>query len=124
MGQGGKTELQRDILLTWYENPDATNKGIADICDCSASYVSEVKNRFDGYNEFEAMMDRQDKEMERMFGDDIFPAEPAAMGQAGKQPGLAEMWEDIPNNPAGLVVKGIILIVVFYVAYEIVLVLI
>ena len=58
-----KTDLQRDILLTWYENPNATNKEISEACNCSASYVSQVTNRFDNYDEMEAMMDRQDKEL-------------------------------------------------------------
>lgn len=120
MGKGGKTELQREILLTWYDNPDATNKEIADACNCSASYVSTVKNRFDGYNEFEAMMDRQDREMERMFGDGIFASgAPTNASKTGDQPGLAEMWEEIPNNPVGLIMKGIVLMVLLFVAYQI-----
>lgn len=123
MSKGGKTDLQREILLTWYNNPHATNKEIADICDCSASYVSNVKKRFNDYNEFEAMMDRQDKQMQQMFGDDIFASgtpTPSA-NRSGQQPGVAELWEEIPNNPAGIVIKGIILLVLLYVAYAIVL---
>ncbi len=120
MGNGEKTELQRDILLTWYDNPDATNKEIAEACDCSASYVSDVKNKFDDYNHFEAMMDRQDKEMERMFGDDIFASGAAPINQAGggDQPGLAEMWEETPNNAAGILIKAIILMALLFVAYQ------
>jgi len=55
------------------ESPNATNQEIAGACDCSSSHVSQTKNRFDDYNEFEAMMmDRQDAELEQMFGENIF----------------------------------------------------
>lgn len=68
-----------------------------------------MKNRFDDYNEFEATMDRRDREMERMFGSEVFDASTAPMVQSGaqEQPGMAAVWEDIPNNPAGIVIKGI-----------------
>ena len=120
MSNSQKTELQRDILLTWYQNPNATNKEIAEACDCSASYVSTVKNRFDDYNEFEAMMDRQDREMEQMFGDDIFGAEQSTSAVAAPDgPGIAEQWDEIPNNAAGLFIKLIILMVLGYVAFQV-----
>jgi hypothetical protein len=121
MANGGKTELQREILLTWYDNPNATNKEIPEACDCSASYVSTVKNRFNDYNQFEAMMDRQDKEMEQMFGEEIFASGAAPVNQSvsGDQPGLAEMWEDIPNNPAGIIIKAIVSMVLLFAAYQI-----
>lgn len=122
MGRDGKTDLQRDILLTWYDHPGATNKEIAEACDCSASYVSQIKNRFDDYNQFEAMMDRQDREMEQMFGDDIFAAGGSMAAPQGVN--LPEAWEETPNNPAGLVIKGIILLVLLYVFWEIVQVLV
>jgi hypothetical protein len=128
MGKGDKTALQREILLTWHRHPDATNKEIAQACDCSASYVSQVKNRFDDYNEFEAMMDRQDRELERMFGGDIFAGQ---RGQASAQPtnssptnsregvNLAEAWDELPNNPVGHLMRAIILVVLLYVLYEV-----
>jgi len=124
MSSNQKTDLQRDILLAWYDNPGATNKEIAEACDCSASYVSTVKNRFDDYNEFEAMMDRQDKEMEQMFGEGIFGQNEMAAGSQSNQPGIAQQWEQIPNNPPGLVIKAIVLAVLLYAAYQIGLVLI
>jgi hypothetical protein len=120
MGSSSKTDLQRDILLTWWENPNATNKEIADACDCSASYVSQVKNRFDDYNEFEAMMDRQDAELEQMFGDDFFGnsrTAPAAVDRGG--PGIAEQWNEIPNNTPGLLIKLIIVMVLGYAAVQV-----
>ncbi|QUO47624.1 MULTISPECIES: hypothetical protein [Halorubrum] len=120
MGNSSKTDLQRDILLTWWENPNATNQEIADACDCSASYVSQIKNRFDNYNEFDAMMDRQDAELERMFGDDIFESSgktPAAVEPEG--PGIAEQWDDIPNNIPGLLIKAIVVMVLGYAAVQI-----
>jgi len=118
MSGSQKTELQRDILLTWYKNPNATNKDIADACNCSSSYVSTVKNRFDDYNEFEAMMDQQDKEMEQMFGEDILGQNQAASGNQSNQPGLAQQWEQIPNNPPGLIIKAVVLVALLYAAYQ------
>ena len=118
MSGSQKTELQRDILLTWYKNPNATNKDIADACNCSSSYVSTVKNRFDDYNEFEAMMDQQDKEMEQMFGEGIFGQNQAASGNQSNQPGLAQQWEQSPNNPPGLIIKAVVLVALLYAAYQ------
>lgn len=122
----GKTDLQREILLTWYDNPNATNKEIAEACDCSASYVSEVKNRFNNYDEFEAMMDRQDKEMEQMFGDDIFAGSGMPMAQAGgvNQQGFIKMWQDMPDDAAGIIMKAVIVVVFLFVGYQIALTLI
>jgi len=121
MSNNNKTELQRDILLTWYNNPNATNKEIADMCDCSASYVSDIKNRFDNYNSMEAMMDREDKEMQRMFGEDIFsgPINSNSTSSMNEQRGLAEIYDDLPNNAVGNIARGIILVITLYVAYEI-----
>jgi hypothetical protein len=128
MGNGGKTDLQREILLTWHRHPNATNGEIARACDCSASYVSQVKNRFDDYDEFEAMMDRQDRELERMFGGDIFAGQGEKMSaqptnsrpvQSGEGVNLAEAWDDLPNNPVGHLVRAIILVVLLYVLYEV-----
>ena len=121
MSNNNKTELQRDILLTWYNNPNATNKEIADMCDCSASYVSDIKNRFDNYNSMEAMMDREDKEMQRMFGEDIFSGSinSNSTSSMNEQRGLAEIYDDLPNNAVGNIARGIILLITLYVAYEI-----
>lgn len=120
MSKGGKTDLQKGILLTWRQNPNATNKEIAEACGCSASYVNQIKNRFDGYSEMDAMFDRQDRELEKMFGDDIFGGQGSAMGATpADQPGLAEQWEQTPNNAIGLLVKGFILIIFAYVFWEI-----
>ena len=41
MPSNGKTELQRDILLTWYENPNSTNK---EINPNSEEIFSEIEN--------------------------------------------------------------------------------
>jgi len=130
MSGGEKTDLQRRILLTWYENPNATNSEIADICDCSASYVSQIKNRFDGYDEMEYMFDRQDEQMERMFGDDIFAGSGQSTPAAGvseldvestaEGPGLAELYDDLPNNAVGYLMRLLILIVMLYVLYEVI----
>ncbi|PSQ55319.1 winged helix-turn-helix domain-containing protein [Halobacteriales archaeon SW_8_68_21] len=120
MDNSSKTDLQRDILLTWRDNPNATNQEIAKACDCSASYVSQIKNRFDNYNEFDAMMDRQDAELEQMFGEDIFgnsgTAPPAVEPE---RPGIAEQWDEIPNNIPGLLIKLIIVMVLGYAAVQV-----
>jgi len=118
MANDEKTELQREILLTWYQNPGATNKEIAEACDCSSSYVSTVKNRFDNYNEFEAMMDRQDKQMEQMFGEGIFQQDQAVTTGQTDQPGLAQQWEEIPNNAPGLIIKAVVLVALLYAVYQ------
>ncbi|WP_348612633.1 MarR family transcriptional regulator [Halobaculum rarum] len=125
----GKTDLQREILLTWHENPNAKNAKIAEVCNCSASYVSQVKNRFDGYNEMEAMVDRQDRELERMFGDGILQGSSQSVGGAtstsnlNNEPGIAEMYDDLPDNAAGNLIRAMILLVLLYVLYEIVMIL-
>lgn len=121
-----KTELQREILLTWYNNPNATNKEIAEVCDCSASYVSEIKNRFNNYDQFEAMMDRQDRDIEQMFGDDIFDTDSSSTGQVkgGSQQSFIEMWQEMPDDATGVIMKGVIVAVFLVVGYQIVLTLI
>lgn len=121
MPSNGKTDLQRDILITWYENPNSTNKEIAEACDCSASYVSDVKNRFDNYNSMEAMMDREDKEIERMFGENVFSGASSlnSAQNMSEQRGLAEIYEDLPNNAVGNIARGIILVITLYVAYQV-----
>jgi len=126
MSKGDKTDLQRQILLTWYENPNASNQQIADVCDCSGSYVSQIKNRFDGYDEMEYMFDSQDAEMERMFGGDIFSgqSQPVAssgidMGQPSEGKGIGEMYEELPDNMAGNLMRAIILLILLYVSYEV-----
>ncbi|WP_324663268.1 hypothetical protein [Haloarcula sediminis] len=131
MPSGEKTDLQRDIVLTWYENPNATNKEIADACDCSSSYVSQIKNRFDDYSEMEYMMDRQNEQMEQMFGDGIFGGSAQASGATGLDagqpadgPGLAEMYEELPDNLAGNLIRVLILLVLLYVVYEVAMILI
>ncbi|MXR42508.1 MarR family transcriptional regulator [Halobaculum sp. WSA2] len=128
----GKTDLQREILLTWHEHPNATNAEIAEACDCSASYVSQVKNRFDGYDEMEAMFDRQDRELEQMFGDGILDGSSQSVGGTSSpsasslngEPGIAEMYEDLPDNAAGNLIRVMILLVLLYVLYEIVMALV
>jgi len=124
MSKNDKTQLQRKIVLTWYEHPDWTNKRIAEACDCSASYVSTVKNRFDDYNEMEYMMDRQEEEMAEMFGGDIFSGSPSTssaatdVGTIDTGPGLAESWDDLPNNIIGHIIRAFILLVTLYFLYE------
>ena len=116
----GKTDLQREILLTWYNNPDITNKEIAEACDCSASYVSQIKNRFDDYDEFEAMMDRQDRQMEQMFDDDIFASGALSAGQTGSgdQQGFIELWQELPNDTTGIIIKAVIVLVFLIIGYQ------
>ncbi|MFB6156125.1 MAG: MarR family transcriptional regulator [Haloferacaceae archaeon] len=125
-----KTDLQREILLTWYDHPNATKTEISDIVGCSASYVSQVTNRFDDYDQFEAMMDRRDRDIERMFGDDIFQGfgggnrSPANDASPAEQMSVAEAWDELPNNPVGHVLRGLILIIMLFVAYKIVIALV
>lgn len=67
MLSGNKTKLQQDIVAEWYNNPNATNSEIAEACDCSSSYVSQVKNQFDSYDQLDAVLARFDHNIQRMF---------------------------------------------------------
>ena len=122
MSNGSKTDLQRRIVTTWYENPNATNKEIAEACDCSASYVSQVKNRFDDYSEMEYMFDTQDQELKQMFGGDVLQGSGGGMANAGQPTdgkGIGETYEELPDNTAGNVMRAIILLVLLYALYEV-----
>lgn len=126
-----KTELQREILLTWRENPDATNAEIAEACDCSASYVSQVTSRFDDYDAFQAALDRGDREMASLFGDEAVGSGGqlttggagggSLTADGGTQEGvdLAAAWDELPNNPVGHLLRVLILAVTVYVVYEV-----
>jgi len=120
MGNSSKTDLQRDILLTWWESPNATNQEIAGACDCSSSYVSQTKNRFDDYNEFEAMMDRQDAELEQMFGENIFEnsGTTSATSRVGRARNCRAMERDPEQHP-GLLIKHIVVMVLGYAAIQV-----
>jgi len=121
----GKTDLQREILLSWYDRPNSTNKEIAETCDCSASYVSEVKNRFNNYDEFVGMIDCHDKELEHMFGEDFFQGVGGSIGSPDKkQQNFAQLWKDLPNDAIGALMKALIIVVFLYVGYQTVLFLI
>ena len=78
-----KTELQRDILVTAYRNPGATQKEIADACDCSASYVSNVLGR---HNEWDAL-DAEIMQMNQQLGYDRDAA-------LGSQPSTQPAWSN------------------------------
>lgn len=70
-----KTKLKRDILLELQNNPGATNKEIATAVDCSASYVSQVKQEFDDYDDVDALNDAIDREVDQLQDDidDMMP---------------------------------------------------
>ena len=80
------TELQREIILTARDYPRATQKEIADRCDCSASYVSNVLNRYDSVDAFHA-------ELNGMAG--IEPLQPAVDMQ---QPVWLEKTEPVVDD--------------------------
>lgn len=47
---GGLSDLQREILRVYDQNPDAGANEIASICNCSASYVREtIKDHRGGF---------------------------------------------------------------------------
>lgn len=54
MFDDNKSELQREILQVYDRNPDADPPQIADICDCSESYVRQTLNEYrdDGLADF------------------------------------------------------------------------
>jgi len=53
-----KTELQREILITAYNNRQLSQAEIADRVGCSASYVSNVLNRFDSVDAMHAEIEQ------------------------------------------------------------------
>ena|GEM_PF-372065 len=127
-----KTDLQREILLAWHENPEATNAEIAEACDCSASYVSQVTNRFDDYDAFQAALDRGDRGMASLLGEDavgdggqlVSGDDTMAVGATGTTPetesvGLAEAWNELPDNPIGHLLRVAILAITLFVAYQV-----
>lgn len=61
-----KTELKRDILLELQNNPNATNKQIANAVDCSPSYVSTVRNQYDNYSDVDALQDQIQKDLDNL----------------------------------------------------------
>jgi len=78
-----KTELQRQILETAYRNPNASKKEISEMCDCSASYVSNVLNRYDEW-------DALDSDLEQMNRDLGFNSSRGLSQQPRQQPA----WSD------------------------------
>jgi len=42
------TDLQEEIVRTYERNPDAGPKSIAQMCDCSESYVRETIDEYKG----------------------------------------------------------------------------
>lgn len=59
----GKTELQREILITAYDNRQLTQAEIADRVGCSASYVSNVLGRYDGYDAMDARIEQLNSDL-------------------------------------------------------------
>lgn len=55
---GDKTDLQREILITAYNNPQLKQTEIADRVGCSSSYVSTVLNRFDSIDAMQAEIEQ------------------------------------------------------------------
>lgn len=76
----------------------------------------------------EAMIDRQDREIERMFGDDIFQDMPPAGGGVGTSaqagPGLADIYSEQPDNLAGYIIRALVVLILLYVTYEIAMILV
>lgn len=50
------TELQRCILRQAYQYPRYSQQDIAEYCDCSPSYVSQVLNKYDDIDAFQAQV--------------------------------------------------------------------
>ena len=92
-----KTELQRDILVTAYRNPNATQKQIADVCNCSASYVSNVLGKHDQWD----AMDAEIEQMNQQLGYDLdrglsqAPAQEPAWSDGGFEQAEPADAEDI-----------------------------
>lgn len=56
----GKTELQRRILITAYDNPRMSQAEISRHVGCSSSYVSTVLNRYDSLDAINARIEELD----------------------------------------------------------------
>ena len=68
----------------------------------------------------EAMFDREDRELEQMFGSGILDEGTGNTMESGEQQGLAEIYEDLPDNAVGNIGRAVILLVTIYVLYEVV----
>lgn len=58
-----KTELQRQILIIAYDNPNLSKAEIARKLDCSSSYVSQVLNRYDGHDAMQARIEELNSQL-------------------------------------------------------------
>jgi hypothetical protein len=58
-----KTELQREILVTAYNNPHLNQSEIAERVDCSSSYVSSVLQRFDNIDAMHAEIEQLNQDI-------------------------------------------------------------
>ena len=120
------TDLQREILVTAYRNPRASQSEIAKRCDCSASYVSNVLNRYDEFDALQADV----AEFETSLSQPSFSGDPVWMD--GPSAG-SESEIDLENTPVdprdidsmeellNYVIALIILVVLVYAGYRVVL---
>lgn len=102
-----KTELQRRILITAYNNPRMNQSEIANRCDCSRSYVSQVLREYNDHDAMEARI----KEMNRQLGisADSLELDP---GIGRLDDGITSDFEDgnlEDVGPIGVLVVGIVL---------------
>lgn len=58
-----KTELQRRILVAAYNNPKINQSKIADRCNCSRSYVSQVLREYDSQDAMEARIEEMNQQL-------------------------------------------------------------
>lgn len=95
-----RTDLQREILVTAYDNPKMSQSEIADKLGCSASYVSNVLNEYDSHDAMAARIEQFDAGFELMgqpANGDVRQAKPDFEGIS---------VENTP--PAGIAVMGVL----------------
>ena len=63
-----KDALQRDVLIEWYHNKEASDEEIADAVGCSETYVSTVKAKFEGYSDFQVALEEGKRSFEERTG--------------------------------------------------------
>lgn len=93
-----RTELQREILVTAYANPDMSQAEIADRVGCSASYVSSVLNEYDSYDAMEARIEQ--------LGTDIGLGSSTGVGASHREKQEFEDFSLDDTPPIGAAVAG------------------
>jgi len=63
--------------------------------------------------------------MEQMFGDNFFQETGGSFASPNRenQQNFVQLWQELPNNASGLIIKALIIAVFVYVGYQTILIL-